>query len=195
MERYRRLRVRSELLWRPGFSRLSEQPPPEGLQLWGAFRGLFGIGNRELLLALTGDGVGAEGWLAGAGFETSEVLGMVPTARPVDSRPLDRDGVYVWRSFEVRTESVEEFVELSVAAWDPYETDDEFAAEPFGLFRADRPEEGRVTMLLATWYDGLASWERSRTPSGTARQNFMRRGELTLDSSAVATRLISPETD
>lgn len=45
-------------------------------------------------------------------------------------------------------------------------------------------------MLLCTWYDGLNSWQRSRTPAPEATENFRRRHALTSGTIAFATRLL-----
>ena len=45
-------------------------------------------------------------------------------------------------------------------------------------------------MMLVTWYDGFDSWEISRNPAPAARENFSRRRDLTLQTYAVATRLV-----
>ena len=47
--------------------------------------------------------------------------------------------------------------------------------------------DGEGRMLLVTWYDGLESWQRSRQFPPEARDNFLRRRELTGGTLALAT--------
>ena len=56
--------------------------------------------------------------------------------------------------------------------------------------RIDLSGFGRGAMLLVTWYDGLGSWQASRSPPAAARERFARRGELAASTVAYATRLI-----
>jgi hypothetical protein len=113
-----------------------------------------------------------------------------PTVRPDKRQPRDRPGLYVFRFFRVESRNVEEFVQLSSDAWTSFEHADVYAAEPQGLFRekTDAPEHN---MLLVTWYDGLQSWETSRQPDPAARERFTRRRELTLNTEAIATMLVT----
>ena len=96
-----------------------------------------------------------------------------------------------FRRFHCREEHVDELVQLSTQAWQTFEGAAEFDAEPMGLFRPPRDADGVVRMLLVTYYDGFASWQTSRAPDKSARENFARRHALTLASYATATRLIT----
>jgi len=189
MTSYQLIRVKSDQFWQPAFAQLSEHDLPPGVRTWGTFYGLFGLSRRELLLAVHLDeGATTADWLASAGLQVTDSRDLEPTARPLEFEPLSRPGLYVWRFFDIAASDVEEFVTLSTTAWRSFETDAEFASHPYGLFRS--PEQaGSVSMTLVTWYDSLASWERSRSPGDEARENFRRRGVLTQESIAFATRL------
>ena len=115
---------------------------------------------------------------------------MVPTVRPLTPESRTRPGVYVFRWFEVHNRDIDEIAALSKEAWETFENTTAYQAEPQALLRdADTsPEDG--TMLLVTWYDGLRSWELSRTPAPEARANFLKRAQLTLSALPVATRLV-----
>jgi len=154
--------------------------------LWGAFNPLFGPASNELLMvsALDDD---AEP-IASPASVAAEVWS--PTARPADSTPCSRQGLYVFRRFFVREQHVDEVVALSKQAWETFEGSADYAAEPQGLFRPGTDAEGVVRLMLVTWYDSFDSWETSRQPAPAARENFQRRHALTLSTYAVATRLV-----
>lgn len=154
-------------------------------QIWGTFAALFGLLDTERVIISHGS--------IEADVPTGnhlECFSMAPTARPTQFAPLSGEGLYVLRTFNVLEPHVEEFVELSQSAWQTFEGDEDFVAGPKGLFRPATLDNGLVPMLLITWYDGLASWERSRTPDDNARENFMRRRVLTESTTAIATRLV-----
>lgn len=178
MYRYNRIRLPEDI--DTPFTKSIDQS-----QVWGTFAALFGLVDIERVVISYGsiaDAVPASHHL--------ENFSMVPTARPTEFAPLNGEGLYVLRTFNVLEAHVEEFVELSQSAWKTFEGSDDFAAGPKGLFRPAAQENGLVPMLLITWYDGLASWERSRAPDENARENFLRRRLLTHSTSALATRLI-----
>ena len=154
--------------------------------LWGAFSGLFGLAQNEVLVVSSSDGDDA--LEAGPLAQDAEVW--QPTARPLDRQALTLPGLYVFRRFHVAENDVDEVVALSKQAWNTFETSDGYAAEPQGLFRPAADDDGVVRMMLVTWYDGFASWETSRNPAPEARDNFRRRHQLTRLTYAVATRLI-----
>ena len=170
-------------------------------RLWGVFSGLFGPASNELLVVTSGAMLPAPAAAFVGARESWQA-----TARPTDATACQRDGLYVFRSFHIRTPDIDEFVALSTAAWGTFENANDFRSEPMGLFVAD-PEhgadaeiepaalqhaaDGDVTrMQLVTWYDGFASWQRSRQPPAQAAENFQRRATLTLRSAAAATRLV-----
>ena len=160
-------------------------------RLWGTFLGLFGVGSNEFVLVASGD-VGAlnDRILSAPDVVESNTLLLEPTVRPTDGSPRTRAGLYVFRFFDVRHADVDEIAALSKEAWETFEGVDAYQAEPQALFcQHDRSgEHGR--MLLCTWYDGLNSWQASRSPDPRARANFQRRAELTQGTIAYATRLI-----
>ena len=154
--------------------------------LWGAFSGLFGLAQNEVIVVSsseTDDKLDASPLAAEA-----EVW--QPTARPLGRQPLTRQGLYVFRRFHVAEQDVDEVVALSKQAWTTFEVSDGYAAQPCGLFKPPADDDGLVRMMLLTWYDGFASWETSRYPAPQARDNFRRRQQLTRLTYAVATRLI-----
>ncbi len=189
---YHWLRARAdERDWSNAYSRFDATETPIGVQLWGAFFGLFGIGSNELIFVLHCDAPAPRYYLAEAGFEVVEQHVLVPTVRPNAFAPLTRDGLYVFRFFDVRNADVEQIASLSKQAWVSFEDTDAYASEPLGLFcQADRRDE-RGVMLLVTWYDGLESWQTSRQPATDARENFQRRHALTAGTIAYATRLVA----
>ena len=154
-------------------------------QIWGVFFGLFGMRNDERII------VTHDADLDTAQVEVLEQFTMTATARPEKFAALDREGIYVNRTFNVLEQHVNEFVNLSKGAWQTFETDEEFSAYPFGLFRPDKEIDGLVPLQLFTWYESLHAWERSRNPDEAASANFARRRELTVTSSAIATRLVA----
>lgn len=158
---------------------------------WGAFFGLFGLASNELFVVSVGDVQDIDARLLGlVSVVEAETLLLEPTVRPTTDEPLTREGLYVFRFFEVANRDVDEIAALSQQAWETFEAADTYQAEPQALFRqADRSAE-RGRMLLVTWYDGLGSWQTSRKPDPRARENFSRRHQLTAGTIAYATRLL-----
>ena len=161
----------------------------------GSFMGLFGISNQELFVLLSlpagEDGRTELRARLPADVELVDTLALRATVRPSDDASLTRAGVYVFRFFDVRAADVAEVVELSRVAWQTFEPDAQYAAEPMGLFRFADASAERGRMMLLTWYDNLTSWERSRTPHPEATANFQRRATLSRSALAIATRLIA----
>ena len=134
----------------------------------------------------------AEGELQPPLAQQTQVLSnrrFVPTVRPQTSTPVNKPGIYVFRSFTIDAASVDEFVELSTQAWVTFEAAPSYSAQPQGLFR-EASDAQQIDMLLVTWYDSLDSWQTSRQPAGEARERFARRRELTRSTVALATTLI-----
>ena len=160
--------------------------------IWGAFFGLFGLASNELFLVTMGDVADVNERLRSIdAVSKTETLHLEPTVRPNDYEPRTRAGLYVFRFFDVRNKDVDQIAQLSHTAWETFETSDQYQAIPQALFcEQDRTQEfGK--MLLCTWYDGLNSWQLSRTPAPEATANFRARGELTLSAKPYATRLIT----
>jgi hypothetical protein len=164
-----------------------------GIDLWGAWYGLFGLATDELIVCTVSESAQTLGHLSDALGRVGDIaeLGLfAPTVRPLDAAPCTRPGLYVHRTFEVAHDDMDEMAELSQAAWVPYEDTTDYRTEPRGLFRPlDRSGE-TGEMLLITWYESLASWQSSRSPSPEARDAIRRRNQLVRRSSAVAARLI-----
>lgn len=192
MPTYRWLRLRADdRAWNASYDRLPSGDPG-GLEIWGAFSGLFGIGSNELFLVLHGEGATPLDELSAAGFEVIESHDFVPTVRPGRFEPRTRNGLYVFRFFEVGHDDVDEIARLSMQAWETFERTDDYAAAAQALFAPADRSEPTGTMLLVTWYDGFESWESSRAPAPEATENFRRRRELTRSAIAYATRLVEP---
>ncbi len=194
MDTFAFLRIRGqERDWPPLREAVVAALPTE--RVWGMFHGLFGIASNELVAVTVGDDAAVadsvETVSALEAVEGAASLTLVPTVRPTDAVPLTREGLYVFRFFEVAHRDVEEIAALSAEAWKSFETVDAYRAEPQGLFcQRDRSAE-RGRMLLLTWYDGLNSWQASRQPPQHARENFQRRHALTAGTVAYATRLVT----
>ena len=160
--------------------------------LWGAFHGLFGLASNELVVVSVGATENVHtNLLTLDSVAHCESLQLEATVRPVTEQPVSREGLYVFRFFDVAHKDVEEIADLSRVAWQSFEHVDAYSAEPQGLFcQTDRSQE-RGRMLLVTWYDSLNSWQTSRNPAPEARENFQRRHRLTNGTVAYATRLIT----
>lgn len=158
---------------------------------WGVFHGLFGIASNELIVVTYGDVDHVHDAIAGMDeVVAANTLLLEPTVRPTQYAPRTREGLYVFRFFEVEHKDVDEIATLSFEAWKTFENVDDYRAEPQGLFRQQDTSAAAGRMLLCTWYDGLNSWQASRTPPATAGANFRRRHALTQGTIAYATRLL-----
>ena len=160
-----------------------------GVTLYGVFQGLFGLASNELYLVVSSEFAINNAQLdPGCGFQLMESHGLVPTKRPIDHRQRTREGIYVFRWFDVMNRDVEEIAELSAKAWVTFEAG--FDTEIQCLFAEQERGLEQGKMLLLTWYQNLSVWQESRNPSDEARENFMRRHQLTLQAKPVATRLL-----
>ncbi len=190
MDTYHWLRIRAaDRSWTDAYDRFGADPP-SGAQVWGAFSGLFGIGSNELVLVLHGEETAPVASVTAAGFEIVESHALVPTVRPTRFEPLTRPGLYVFRFFDVANDDVDEIAGLSEEAWRTFEHATDYAAEPQALFAETDRSGRRGVMVLATWYDGLDSWQTSRRPAPEAADSFRRRRALTGGTIAYATRLV-----
>ena len=159
---------------------------------WGIFHGLFGVASNELIVVSYGDVDHVHDAIAGVDeVVAANTLLLEPTVRPTEYAPRTREGLYVFRFFEVEHKDVDEIAALSLAAWKTFENVDAYQAEPQGLFRQQDTSDPTGRMLLCTWYDGLKSWQASRKPPATAGANFRRRHALTKGTVAYATRLLA----
>lgn len=161
-------------------------------KVWGAFHGLFGVASNELIVVAYGEVGDVENALVRhPDIVAAETVLLEPTVRPTTHEPRTREGLYVFRFFEVAHKDVDEIARLSFEAWQDFENVDRYRAIPQGLFRQQDISAPSGRMLLCTWYDGLGSWQESRTPPGPARERFQRRHTLTQGTIAYATRLLS----
>lgn len=195
---YQRLTVRgSGSDWQPLAERIRQESllawQDQGVAVWGVWHGLFGLASNELYVVLVGaQEVDASSQLPDDSRVIDNLV-LAPTVRPESSAPCTTPGLYVFRTFAVNNSDVDEVARLSKQAWSTFEATDAYRAQPMGLFcEADR-SAARGTMLLVTWYDGLGSWQTSRTPAPEARDSFRRRHALTHATTAVATRLVELE--
>lgn len=165
-----------------------------GGALWGVFTGLLGLDTRELYLVTAWPaGSSPSDAVSGALPPDAKVVQertMQPTVRPLTPEPRSVPGVYVFRWFEVHNRDIDEIAALSKEAWETFENTSAYRAEPQALLRDVDITAQDGTMLLVTWYDGLRSWELSRTPAPEARANFVKRAGLTLSAIPIATRLV-----
>ena len=166
-----------------------------GYTLYGVFFGLLGLSSNELYLVAVrekDDPVSdfvtpLAGRVLDQGFSIPENNRLSPTVRPIDHAMRTKDGIYVFRWFDVNNRDVDEIVQLSDEAWVSFEGG--FDSEVQGLF-AERDRSDRAgKMLLLTRYRNLGVWEESRKPSKEAKDRFLRRHELTIETIAIATRL------
>lgn len=180
--------------YRPAYEALRENDY-EALgpaRLWGAFYGLFGLPSNELVVVTFGEAA-AVGELVSShpAIARAETLLLEPTVRPTTDEPRTREGLYVFRFFDVAHKDVDEIANLSFEAWKHFENSDRYRAIPQGLFREHDTSSATGKMLLCTWYDGLPSWQTSRAPPGPAAERFRRRHTLTQGTIAYATRLLT----
>jgi hypothetical protein len=170
-----------------------------GASLWGAFAGLFGLAADEVFLMTS--------WQSGSqpssslqqavaksqGLSVAAKYDLTPTVRPTNANPQERDGLYVFRLFQVETKDIEEFISLSAKAWTTINVAKGWQSEPLGLFAPIERSEEQSVLVLVTWYDGFQSWEGSRAVAPGSSQvsaDFVRRSELTINTTAYATRLM-----
>lgn len=158
----------------------------------GLFSSQLGWAASEaaILIQLDGESVGETPALAdGSGVTIAHRRVLRPTLRPTDEARLASGGVWVHRTFEVRTENLETFVALSGEGWRDFER--RFDARVFGLFEVvePRPDPAATELLLLTRYGSHGVWEESRDPSTEAMQTFARRAALTLRTRAASSLL------
>ena len=166
-----------------------------GYSLYGVFFGQLGLASNEIYLVAVrkenspiSDPVTPLAKLVlDHNFILPEHYQLNPTVRPLDHSMRTKEGLYVFRWFDVNNRDVDEIVKLSDEAWNSFE--EGFDSEIQGLFaEADRSNK-QGKMLLLTWYRDFSVWEASRRPSKEAKDRFLRRHELTIETTAIATRL------
>ena len=145
-------------------------------------RGIFGLPTTSLLTMAALENHGAEQDLTLPGSTIASTEDLTPTARPKAIGPLPEGGMIVLRWFQIDDTSFDEFVALSDEAWISLEAS--FDCQIIGLFRAANAPEGKIRMLLYTWYASHGEWERSRDArpeagASKAWENFTRRHLLT----------------
>ena len=154
---------------------------------YGVFQGLFGLASNELYLVMSSQRSVSQRNIDGE-FQVKECIDLVPTIRPTDHTRRTREGIYVFRWFDVMNKDVEEIAELSAKAWLTFE--EGFDTEVQCLFAEQNRESAQGKMLLITWYQDLSVWQESRQFPAEAREIFMRRHQLTLQAKPIATRLL-----
>ena len=124
-------------------------------------------------------------------FSNVDSLSLLSTVRPENEEPITKEGLYVFRFFEIYNKDVERIAELSKDAWTSFEVSNDYQAEPQALFCLEDRTAEIGKMLLVTWYDGLNSWQISRRPPENAAEKFRQRHEMTLSAKPFATRLFT----
>jgi hypothetical protein len=166
-----------------------------GYSLYGIFFGLFGLATNELyLMAMREDEGPSSGGITPLSqlipehnFNLRENYQLSPTVRPTEHTMRTRDGIYVFRWFNIFNRNVDEIVKLSDEAWVLFEGGFESEIQCLFAERDRSQEQGR--MLLLTWYRDLSVWEASRRPPEEARKRFLKRHKLTIEAIPIATRL------
>ena len=78
-------------------------------ELWGAFHGLFGVASNELIVVTYGAVADVnEAIAAMPGVVRVDTLLLEPTVRPTKDEPRTREGLYVFRFFDVAHKDVDE---------------------------------------------------------------------------------------
>jgi len=180
-------------------TRILSEIEQSGYALYGIFFGVLGLASNELYLVVVRENNAPKSedtdslpdLLKAHHLSIQESHRLCPTVRPKEHTMRSRDGIYVFRWFDVMNRDVDEIVRISDGAWASFE--EGFDSEIQGLFaECDRSKElGK--MLLLTWYRNLTVWQASRQPSKEARERFRRRHELTIETVAIATRLFFPD--
>lgn len=162
----------------------------QAAQHYGLFHGLFGLASNEVywITAQTSPDDAIVDMVETDGCQVTARVDLVPTVRPVKFSPPEKEGIYVFRWFEVMNRDVDEIADLSKRAWVTFEGG--FDTEIQGLFAAKDRSGDRGRMVLLTWYKDLSVWQDSRTPAEEARALFRRRHSLTLAATPICTRLI-----
>ena len=165
---------------------ITKQLQTAGHEVFGIFASLFGLASNEIYLVTFGETQTSLSFHDDVELISTHLFNA--TLRPLDHQPRTRPGIYVFRWFSVLPDAVEEIIQLSYNAWPAFEGS--FETEVQGLFveATGQPSE----MLLITWYKNLSAWEESRHPPEDARENFLRRHQLTLNAKPIATILNMP---
>ena len=120
----------------------------EGAEVFGGFQALLGLATNELYVIASADSgvpdIATETEVAG--YQLVETVDLEPTVRPLSHSPLAREGLYVFRWFEVHNQDIDEIVALSETAWKSFESD--FEAQVQGLFAHQSPGLARGNGLL-----------------------------------------------
>ena len=86
-------------------------------ELWGAFHGLFGVASNELIVVTYGAMADVNDAIAATpGVVSVDTLLLQPTVRPTKDEPRTREGLYVFRFFDVAHKDVDEIAALSFEA-------------------------------------------------------------------------------
>ncbi len=163
----------------------------QGAETWGIFPGLFGLATNELYWVVMSSGeLDLQGKIPSDSISIIEQWHLAATVRPVEHAPRTKQGVYVFRWFNIPNDAVDEAASLSSKAWETFE--DDFDTQVQGLFAEQDRQQAQGTMLLVTWYKDLSVWQQSREPDPAAREFFYRRSQLMNHATPIATRLYLP---
>jgi hypothetical protein len=167
-------------------------PAANGMDLtsYGLFNGHFGLASNECYWLTLGDRSGAAllPLIESLGWQIEDSMIMLPTVRPLTHGARDREGLYVFRWFRVKSRDVDTIAQLSEQAWVSFEGG--FDTEIQGLFAEQHRSQPECRMLLLTWYKDFSVWQNSRTPPGPAMDRFVARHALTLETLPIATQLL-----
>ena len=150
-----------------------------GGKLYGIWRSQIGRPRDEVtLITVWPEGTPAvqtdDSLLAGIGsIRSCESAGMVPTLRPLDPTPPQRQGNYAFRWFETPAENWQKFQDLSAAAWPDFEAS--YDSQVIGLWRFLGGDGTMWRSLLLTRRPSLSMWERSKIPEGEVEMEVRRK--------------------
>ncbi|GIS96999.1 MAG: hypothetical protein CM1200mP24_02830 [Gammaproteobacteria bacterium] len=131
---------------------------------WGAFYGLFGMHSSEFFLVTSGDVGSIHEYLISLKIsQTSPPCYSSLRAPPLDTTPLAKEGLYVFRFFDVAQQNVKEIASLSKTAWETFEDSSLYKAQPQALFAniSLPPIRSNVTSHLVRWSGIMAKVARS----------------------------------
>jgi len=103
---------------------VKERVEASGGVVFGVFGGLLGLATNEAYLVFSADQpLDFRHEFEQAGYQVKQGVQLNATVRPLEHLPASRQGVYVFRWFDVISRDVEEIVALSAAAWPSFEAD------------------------------------------------------------------------
>lgn len=189
--------------WKSVADRLSSVGPDalaaDGGQLYGIWRSQIGRPRDELSVITCGPG---QSWQSQSFAELINALDdvrshtsrtMMPTIRPTDHAPPERQGNFAFRWFSTPTPNWEEFLELCAGAWPGFEA--AYDSQVLGLWRFEDSEPDIADSLMITRRPNLAMWERSKIPENEdeaeVRRKLSQRYDLCDDTEVFTATLLT----